>query len=667
VATARTLAAILLASAVARADDEEEVRVRGTEAGGFSSRVRIEDQPREVTDAASLVENEPGVHVRRLGGDDGFATLSIRGASSTQIAVLFAGVPLSGGGTPTVDLSSLPVWPGVSAHVYRTFAPGSLGPGSLGGTLAWDPPSVRSSERIETWAAVGSFGALRMRAGATTKLGRVRIASGVSASRADDDYPYYNDRFGLDPGAPEELIRKNAGHAQASGSVALAIPYRLQGGREGSVKIVTLLQGREQQLPGTSDVPTPNQRLRSDRELVSVEGTHPATSAVSTYAHFWAKREGLSLTDDPVYSFMPKRADQTVAAVGAAAGVRGRPLAKWRGDIRVEGRGERFIAGTYIGPKPRTNEESTPLIGATRAAVAAAADLEWHPIDPITAAFTARLEHLRDTAGEDANETTLGTAHAGFEVAKNGSAVAAHGGFVSRPPSFLERFGVVGGFIPTPDLRSESAWAIDWGARTAQKLGALRLAGEATVFGTLATDLIVFQRVGIAQSLKAENVGKALLSGLEMRGRAKWNPFELRASYTFMTTENQSGCGRTCPPLPNRPQHDLVVDALATVGLLRFRYGVDLIAGIRADDLGSIDVPARVLHSMGVRFRPPKASSLQGVEWSLDVRNLLDDRTATFPGFLGDVRKPLADGLGFPIPGRSVLLSVRLFTDADAP
>jgi hypothetical protein len=134
-----------------------------------------------------------------------------------------------------------------------------------------------------------------------------------------------------------------------------------------------------------------------------------------------------------------------------------------------------------------------------------------------------------------------------------------------------------------------------------------------------------------------------------------------------MTTENQSACGRTCPPLPNRPQHDLVVDALATIGLLRFRYGIDLLAGVRADDLGVIDVPTRVLHSMGVRFRPPNASSLKGVEWALDVRNVLDDRTATFPGFVGDVRKPLADGLGFPIPGRSVLLSCRLFTDADAP
>ena len=60
-----------------------EALVRGRNAGGFVSRATIEDAPREITDAASLLEPLPGVHVRRLGADDSFATLSIRGSSSS--------------------------------------------------------------------------------------------------------------------------------------------------------------------------------------------------------------------------------------------------------------------------------------------------------------------------------------------------------------------------------------------------------------------------------------------------------------------------------------------------------------------------------------------------------------------------------------------------------
>src|SRR6187402_3129510 len=114
--------ALLLTSRTVWADDDDDVVVRGSQAGGFVSGARIEDNPRTITDAASLVEPLPGVHVRRLGADDSFATLSIRGSSSAQVAVYLAGVPLSGGADPTLDLATLPLWPGVQAKVHRTFA-----------------------------------------------------------------------------------------------------------------------------------------------------------------------------------------------------------------------------------------------------------------------------------------------------------------------------------------------------------------------------------------------------------------------------------------------------------------------------------------------------------------------------------------------------------------
>ena len=165
------------------AADELQVEVRGSSAAGFSSRASIDDSPREVTDAASLVEALPGVHVRRRGADDGFATLSIRGSSSNQVVVVLAGVPLTGGADPSLDLGSLPLWPGARARVYRTFAPAALGPGSLGGTLVLDAPRAGGAPRMEGWDAVGSFGAARRRAGDVRDLGGgVHVATARSAA-----------------------------------------------------------------------------------------------------------------------------------------------------------------------------------------------------------------------------------------------------------------------------------------------------------------------------------------------------------------------------------------------------------------------------------------------------------------------------------------------------
>lgn len=645
----RALSIVIVLGGPALADDE--VTIKGAQAGGFSSRIKVEDHPREVTDAASLVEGEPGVHVRRLGGEDSFASLSIRGASSSQVAIVLAGVPLTGGGTPAIDLSSLPLWPGVRARVFRTFAPASLGPGSLGGTLAWDAPNANEKERIETWAAIGSFGSMRVRSGAIQKLDNMRLAMGASASRSDNDYTYW------DPFDREFRKRENAGHAQGSAIASLTAPYKLSGGREGTITALVLAQAREQGVPGSVYVPTPNQVLHSDRELATVMGTHPTTKTVSAYAQWWARREGFSIRDAPDRD--PSRSDSFVMATGAHAGVRGRPFAPIRADVRIEGRGEKFDPTRFRG--------SSAFLSAFRTAIAGASDVEWMPRDWITAAISGRLEHLRDTTGkEDANETTLATAHAGTEVLWNDLAFAWHGGYVSRPPSFLERFGTTGGYLATPNLKSESAWALDWGARGKRKWKKLEVGGELVGFATFASDLIVFVPQGFRGQLKASNIGQANLAGLESRAQGKWGPLELRASYTLTWTENRSACTSLfgCPPLPGRPLHDLVIDTLVTAGMFRFRWGLDVVAGMKFDTAGLNEIPARALQSIGIRFKPSKE-----IEWSVDVRNLTDERTATYPSAIPGMttQQPLGDAIFYPLPGRTALLSVKITTAWDEP
>jgi outer membrane receptor protein involved in Fe transport len=84
-----------------------------------------------------------------------------------------------------------------------------------------------------------------------------------------------------------------------------------------------------------------------------------------------------------------------------------------------------------------------------------------------------------------------------------------------------------------------------------------------------------------------------------------------------------------------------------------------VIAGVRYDNIGQIEIPARALQSAGVRFTP-----IKGIEWSLDMRNLTDERTSTFTNSLGlQQRFPIGDAIFFPIPGRTVLLSLRIFSE----
>jgi hypothetical protein len=612
------------------------------------------DSPRELTDAASLVEPLPGVHVRRFGADDSFTTLSIRGSSSNEVAIVLAGVPLTGGADPTLDLATLPLWPGAVAQVHRSFAPASLGPGSLGGTLVLDPPKATAPESTDVWAAAGSFREARLRVGDVRALdGGGRVATAVSASRADDDFTYL-DPTASSPGHDVYTQRENAGHAAVNGLVSWALPVHWTDASVGALTVTTLVQGRRQQLPGTSLGPTPFARLDSDRELASAELSGPlGTGAWS--ARGWGRREGLELHDalgSPALG--PTLADQTIVGTGGSVGWRGRPAEGATLEVRVDGSGERFAPGVVEG--------AAPPPGATRGSAGAAVDADWRAIDPLTLAASGRVDGWSGVASDGTQTGEVRpTGHVGAEAALEPVTLAAHAGTTARPPSFIELYGDRGAFTGDPTLRPESAWTVDAGARTSRRFGALRLALEVVGFGTWAQDLIAFVPTG-ATGAKATNIGRARLAGVEVDARAAAGPVEVRASYTGLATADEAACtavtgGCARPPLPGRPANDFVGDAMAHVGPAVLRVGVDAVSGMVADTAGSIGVPPRVLASTGLRV-----DVTHEVRLALDVRNLFDVRTGTYAGPLGPVHEPIGDYYEYPLPGRSFLVSAR-FTE----
>jgi hypothetical protein len=642
----------------ARADDDrndgdiEDVRVRGRQTGGFESRAKLDGAPREITDAASLVEPLLGVHVRRLGADDGFATLSIRGSSSNQVAFYLAGVPLPTAGDPTIDLSTLPLWPGAQARVHRTFTPAALGPGSLGGTLVLDPPSPTGEERTDVWIASGSYGALRMRLGDVSDLGRgVRVASGLSASRSDGDFSFYDVDHNAPISDPRAFIpRVNNDFAQASGLVSLLAPLRVSSGA-GTMRATVLLQGREQGLPGSIFVATPLERMRTDRELATVELVLPVRHGGVVGAQAWGVRQGTELRDAPSSTLDPLLDRVAIESVGGAVSYKAR-FGKVRLACKLDARGERFEPGDYLGPLRPT--------GASRGGAGAGADVEWSPLRELSLGASARIDGWYDTSDDAAiasSFTARPNAHLGLDQRIGILDLAVHGGYTARPANFIERFGSPGGFIPTPDLKPESAWTIDAGARAAKRWGTVRFEAELDTFLQAAQDLITFEYVSARGLPKAFNIGSAALGGIEAEVGIRWRGLSLRASYTGIHTENGAYCAPDCKPLPGRPVHDVVVDLAYTLGPLRIRYGLDVLAGMTLDLPGSIEVPARALQSAGVVLDVP---GVRGVRVSFDVRNLFDVRTVGyFQQITGQtLTYPVGDVYYYPLPGRNVLVSL---------
>jgi vitamin B12 transporter len=239
-------------------------------------------------------------------------------------------------------------------------------------------------------------------------------------------------------------------------------------------------------------------------------------------------------------------------------------------------------------------------------------------------------------------------------------ALSAHAGALQRPPSFVELYGDRGALIGDPALRPERALSVDLGltADTGDPRAALSL--ELVGFATSASDLIVFESLGMG-TLIARNVDRAMLAGMEVSAAAAGPRLRASVSYTLLHTENLSDDPlKRGQPLPGRPAHDLACDLGYRIGRIRLRYGLDVVAENTVETSGDVLLPARVLHGAGATIDLPDFG-VGGLRAGFTVENLFDLRTGYVESSTGApaLAVPVSDFYGFPLPGRAVFATVR--------
>ncbi len=647
------LVALASTSGVARAEEEQEppqvLVVEGSAAPSFTSTAREGQTPREAGDAASLLEDLPGVQVRRQGAEGSFATVSIRGSASNQVAVTFAGVPLTGAADPSLDLATLPLWPGAALRVHRTFAPASLGGGYLGGVVDVEPIELSRGARTELYDAYGSFGAYRMRASDVRAISdEVRVGTGLSYARWDGDFPYY------DPtrAPPGDRLRDNAQGAQ----LAAVSQVRVEHGAW-TLLATGLAQVRHDGVPGPLYAPTPAASFGRDRELLALEARHRDDDG-RWLVRAYARREGRSFRDDEPGDPLYRPAD--VAASVLDGGItlgRSQSIGALELDSRLEL--EREAA----------SQSPSTLGGLTRTRAGVALDATLRPRRGLTliAALRGDLRSDADTVDlADTRRELLPAAHLGGELELvEGLSLAAHAGALARPPSFLELLGDGGVYAPSPGLQSERSLAADAGLRARGALRGVRIEAELTAFAAHTTDFIVLEPTGFA-TFRAGNVGAVDTAGGEATLAATTGPLRLLGSYTGLysrdATDERAYRGR---PLPGRPPHDLTLDAVVSLGRVELRYGFDYLAAMPFDRADTLELPARVTHSLGARVRLGGGLQLIG-----ELLNVLDQRTrpVLLSSATGEtVTYPISDYLQYPIPGRRFTIALRWSAQADEP
>lgn len=206
------------------------------------------------------------------------------------------------------------------------------------------------------------------------------------------------------------------------------------------------------------------------------------------------------------------------------------------------------------------------------------------------------------------------------------------------------------------DLRPERGTWADAGLR----LHGDGLGAELTGFVHHAVDRIVYVQ-NAQRDLVPINLGESWIGGVELGGHAVGPWLDGRASLSLspsaVVSEVPGLHGRRLPRVP-------LVGGFAEVGLrwrdqARISYDLSYDGGNAWDEAGLFVAPPRMLHGAALRLRPRPGWPAIGIT----VRNLTDRivlpmaRDPRRPES-GEVIRPLTDFAGYPLPGRTALLTV---------
>jgi vitamin B12 transporter len=243
-----------------------------------------------------------------------------------------------------------------------------------------------------------------------------------------------------------------------------------------------------------------------------------------------------------------------------------------------------------------------------------------------------------------------------------------------RAPSLVELFGDRGFFVGNEGLRPEHGVSADGGIVLDVDRTRVRAYAQVAGFWVRSHDLI--QWVSAGSVARPQNIAGARVRGLETAASIADGEgmAELVINYTLLDAVDRSGApDRDGRALPGRPRHDLYTRAsfgraFPVRGVAvepRLAYTVELVARTYLDPHERYVLPPRLLQGIGVELH-----IAQRVHAGFEVRNLLDVRTAMVTLPIASDRPtavPVADFIGYPLPGRSLWGTLRVDFDLPTP
>ncbi len=620
---------------------------------GFVAFVDMRPRAGRMEDLTAVLSQLVGVRVTQYGGLGSFATVSIRGSSSSQVRTYLDGMPIDDPYLGVTNLADLPLGGVERVEVYRGFSPPQLGGSAIGGAVhlvTRDAASVgadtdRLLSAIEVSASAGTFESRRENGSVWLRPGPLRIFAHGTYERSQGDFEFLDDNdtpFNTDD--DEAAIRLNNDFEAWNGiaRVSSEIPSFAD------ASLAYYDASREQGVPGKgayqSDVARSERRRQMG--LVRLDGTTVLDRQIAWWTHAYYQNANEQFKDPGSdVSFVAQDTDKTIESYGGSGRL------KWSLPwVPVA------LEGSYLGQKEQfhpVNHLPTPTSGPDRWRHATTwslgADVYLLKQTLVLTALQRWEEHI-DEFFDPPRFPWLPPTPEGRVTHTNESpsfglryqpwewlAVKANAGRYYRMPTFLELFGNTGSVTGSSELEPESGENRDVGVvlTKARAGGFHSLFLEVSRFDNKAENLILFFP-NSQYTVKPENIGSSRVRGWEVSAAAAWRALELSAGYTVLETEDTGDIPTyNGNELPSRPQDDLNTSLAYSWRAFRATYEFHYMSANWLNRYNTQEAPSRELHNLALLVSTPA----DGLAFTIEGKNLTDEHPV--------------DVAGYPLPGRS--------------
>ncbi len=633
-----------------RIGPEEDIMSRS----GFVAVVNLSPRRHRIEDAASILSRSVGVRVKRYGGLGSFATMSIRGSSSSQVQFYLDGVPLNDPYSGMTDLNDISTGDLKRIEIYRGTSPTGFGGSSIGGTVNL-VSAANGDGGTGTWfeahGSTGSFGTRRLTAAIRPQAGLVSLRLGGGYLESRGDFPFTDDNgTPMNPDDDAEALRLNNDFIRWNAAGRLGVAAH--GFDDLSLNFSAV--SREGGIPGIGSNQSSRARSERDRRIAYMK-LRPSPLAgrklhlEGTAFYSWTADR----FDDPGADISLLRQSTDNRIISTGGNVRSRvfvPSARLSIEAFLEGKNERFRPRDFL-PQPsegpeRKRETVTASASAElglageRLFVTGGLRHEWSRSEFYDEPLFPWLPPVAQGPVEREETTPC----LGFRAGPaKWLTIKGNWGRHYRLPSFFEMFGNSGTVTGSPGLEPERGTNRDIGivcsAGRLWKIERPRL--EAVYLDNELEGLILFFQ-NSQYTVKPRNIGSATIRGFELSASGLIaGTLRFSCNYTHLDSKDTSPIPYyNGNELPGRPIHE----ASLSSELFGRRWSVTWefhYMGSNYLDRANLALSGeRRIHDLILVLRSPG----HGISLSLEGHNLGDER--------------IYDVSGFPLPGRSLFATI---------